>query len=553
MRIRRPLGLMSVLATCSVATVTTTLGAEVHALPDNDVMMKAIVTELDRSMEHLVLDGLPKPYFMQYNAEDRLTIDIRGAYGGLVRSHENRYRTITSHVRVGSFKLDNTNLGRGFGVRALLPVDDDYVPLRQAVWRATDEDYKRAVELLARKQAYLKQKSVEERPDDFSPAEPVRAIERSAEIGLTRSDWERTVQTLSARFKAHPDIRDSDVTFFAGAVNNWVVNSDGTRLRTGDFGVHLKFRADIQAEDGMELDDSRAYLALGVDGLPPVAKLLADVDDLCNRLVALSRAAVLEHYTGPVLFEPAAAGRVFEALLADGLSATPIPLGGGNDTSFGKKIGRRILPRSFHVFDDSTSTTFDDTILAGSYTYDDEGVPPSRVELVEKGVLKTLVSCRAPTKEIKKTTGHCRGGAFGDPMPTPGCLYVESSERLSAEELRGELIQAARDEGLEYGLRVESMEGGRYGALGRPIFAYKVYVEDGREELVRGLEFQPVEPRSMKHILAAGSQRKAVNSLEGVSISVISPAVLFEELDLSKTDRELDKRPFLPSPLQRDR
>lgn len=542
----------TVLAT-TFALSTRASAAEGYALPDNDVVMRAIVAELDRSMEHLVLEGLPRPYFIQFNAEDRLTLDIRAAYGGLVRSDRSRYRMLTSRVRVGSFQLDNTNVGRGFGARAMLPLDDDYLAVEHAAWEATDSDYKQAVEVLARKQAYLKQKNVEERPDDFSPADPVKAIERSAEIGLDRAQWERNLQTLSARFKQYPDVRSADVSFFAGAVNNWVVNSEGTRVRTGDTGFHLRFRADIQAEDGMELDDTRTYLGLTADGLPPMEQLTADIDDLCTKLVATSKAPVLDHYTGPVLFDAEAAGRAFESLLAEGLSATPIPLGAATDRSFEKKIGRRILPRSFHVYDDPGPKSFEGTLLAGAYTYDDEGVAPQRVELVEKGILKTLVAGRAPTKQIKRTTGHCRGAGFGDASPTIGCLYMEDANGLSPAELKQELIQAARDEGLEFGLRIASMEGGSRGSLGTPIHTYRVFVEDGREELVRGLEFLPVEPRSMKHIVAAGRERKVVNSMSGVSVSIIAPAVLFEELDLSKSEREFDKRPFLPSPLQRER
>ena len=34
--------------------------------------------------------------------------------------------------------------------------------------------------------------------------------------------------------------------------------------------------------------------------------------------------------------------------------------------------------------------------------------------------------------------------------------------------------------------------GGGEPGLGDPVLAYKVYVEDGREELIRGVEFAPV-------------------------------------------------------------
>ncbi len=525
------------------------------ALPDNDIPMKALVDELARSMNALMLEDLPRPYFIQYNAQDRLAFNMRAAYGALLRSDQDRYRFVTSRVRVGSPKLDNTNMGRGYGGRAALPLDDNIAALRHAVWQMTDTDYKHAVETLTRKQAYLKQKTVEDRPDDFSPGQPVRAVQPSAEIAFDNKQWENNIEQLSARFKQYPNIQNSGVTFFAGAENRWIVNSEGTRLRTADTGVSVEIHARLQAEEGMYLTDNLFYLGLQIDHLPPIEKMLADIDRMCKKLNVLSEAPVLEHYTGPVLFEPVAAGKVFHALLADGLCATPIPLGSGGwgDTSLEKKIGQRILPRSFNVYDDPGPQRFEDTILAGAYTYDDEAVLPGRVTLVEKGVLKTLLAGRAPTRKIKKTTGHGRSGRYGDAQATIGCLYIHDDNGMSADELKEKLIQAARDEGLEFGLRIESMEAGGYGGLGDPIYAYKVYVDDGREELIRGMEFLPTETRSLRRILAAGTERKVYNSPAGIPVSIIAPAIVFEELELTKIEREFDKLPILKSPAQRNK
>jgi hypothetical protein len=522
-------------------------------VPDADVIMKAIADELQRSISDLVLQDLPRPYFIQYNAQERLTFSMRAAYGGLLHFGENRRRAITSRVRVGSYELDNMNMGRSFGGRTTLPLDDDYAAIKHAIWRITDRDYKHAVETLTRKEAYLKQKNIQDRPADFSKADAVRAVEPPAEIAFDRKAWEDRLQRYSARFRTFPDIQDAGATFFAGSVNEWIVNSEGTRLRTADTGVYLEIDAEVQARDGMRLYDTLIYMGLQTDQLPNDEVILADIDGMCRKLIALTAAPVLEHYTGPVLFEPLAAGRVFEALLADGFCARPKPLGAGSgsDTSLEKRIGRRILPRSFHVYDDPGPEFFEGTLLAGAYTYDDEAVRPRRVTLVENGILKTLLASRAPTRKIKKTTGHGRSGGLGDARATIGCLYVSDELGMSADGLKEELLETARDEGLEFALRIEAMEVGGFGQLGNPIYAYKIYTDDGREELVRGLEFLPVGTRSLRHILAAGTRRKVYNSTAGVPASIIAPAVIFDELELTRIEREFDKLPILKSPLQR--
>jgi predicted Zn-dependent protease len=270
-------------------------------------------------------------------------------------------------------------------------------------------------------------------------------------------------------------------------------------------------------------------------------------------LVASAESPVVEQYTGPVLFEPKAAGAVFDALLADKLCARPLPIGARwDDNSLEKKIGLRILPRSFSAYDDPGPQWFEKTLLAGAYQFDDEGTPTKRVDLVDKGILQTMLASRAPTDKIKQTTGHGRGGGMSDTQAMIGCLYLQDDNGLSREELRNELILAAKDEGLAFGLRIESMQPGRGDALGDPIQAYKVFVADGHEEPVRGLKFLPVQTRALKRLLAAGRDRDVYNNMSPIGTSIVTPAILFEELELTKVEQEFDKLPILPSPLNRD-
>ncbi len=528
---------------------TATLRADA---PPDDVVLRAMVDEMDRAVKELVLSDLPRPYFMQFNAHDRRSYGLSAAYGGLQRSNENHSRSIGVRTRVGSYGLDNTNFRRAFGQGGTLPLDDDYSALRQTIWLLTDQDYKQAVETLTQKLAYLKDKTVEDRPDDFSPAPSVVALEPPGELAFDRKLWEENLRILSGRFKSHPKIQDAQVTLFAGSVTEWIVNSEGTRLRIGDSGIQLQIHAELQAEDGMDLADSRTFVGERVDQLPLMEKMVAEIDSLCEGLVALASAPKLEQYSGPVLFDAKAAGTAFEALLADRLCARPIPLGSGaDDNSFEKKIGLRILPRTFSVYDDAAPKSYEEKIVAGAFRFDDEAVRPARVDLVEKGILKTLLAGRAPTRKIKQSTGHGRSLAFGDSRANIACMYIADESGMTAEELKAELVQTARDEGLEFGLRVTALEEGSPGELGEPIHVWKVYVADGREERVRGLQFRPVEPAAMKRILAAGKKREVYNSVSGIIASVIAPAVLFEELELTKLETEFDRLPILASPATR--
>ncbi len=518
----------------------------------DDVVLRAMVDELQRSMLHLEMEDLPKPYFIQLRARDRRVNSISAAYGGLQRSDERRVRDFISRARVGDLSLDNTNFARGSGRSSVLPLDDDYQALRHAMWLTLDDDYKQSVETLTAKVAYLKDTHVEDRPDDFSPAPPVQATEPRPTIAFDRPAWEQRIRDLSARFEKFPKIQDADVSLIAGTETEWLVNSEGSRIRGSDTGIWIRINAEIQAEDGMRLSDSRTYLGETPEQLPPAEKMFAAVDELCTQLIALASAPTLEQYSGPVLLEPEAAATAFESLLGDRLAARATPIGsGGRDDSFEKKLGLRVLPRSFRIYDDPRTKMLGDTVLAGSYRFDEEGTPPQRVDLVEKGVLKALVSGRGPTRKVKTTNGHARAQGYTDARATIGCLYIADDNGLSPEDLRKELRDAAREEGLEFALRISAVEDGGGGAIGDPVYAYKVHAETGAETLVRGLKFQPVEPKTLKRILAGGAQTAVHNSLSGIATSVIAPAVLFEELELSKTQQEFDKPPILPSPATR--
>ncbi len=523
-----------------------------QAPAQEDVIMRAAVDETARAMTDLSLDDLPKPYYLQIRVLERKTTQLIASYGGLVRADHNHSRAAESRIHVGSYELDNTNFGQRFGFGGPLPLDNDYNAIRHALWLVLDQDYKRAVQTLTAKQAYLKEKNVTDRPADFVPGKAVTVIQPRKTFSFDEAKMTETLKRLSARFNDHPRIQNANVTFVAGIETIWLINSEGSRQRTSDFGGMLKIDAEVQAEDGMRLFDGRTYLCESISELPPVDKILQDIDALCEKLIAQTKAEPLEQFTGPVLFEAKAAGAAFHALLADRVAAIAVPIGARwRSPSLEKKLGLRLLPRSFEVYDDPRPKRFGGKLLAGAYEFDDEGVPASRVSIIESGKLKNLVAGRAPTRKVTGSTGHGRNGGFGDAHATVGCVYINDTDGVPAEELRGELLEAARDEGLEYALRITAMSGGGFTQLGVPIYAYKVHAEDGREEPVRGLQFQSISDRALKHIIAAGNEPKVYNSISNISTSVIAPAVLFEELDLSKLKEEFDKLPIIPAPSQR--
>ncbi|HUU97037.1 MAG TPA: metallopeptidase TldD-related protein [Phycisphaerae bacterium] len=579
---------MVLFAACPLA------GLEAVALqPDEDVVMQALAAELERSMT-LQLEDLQSPYFVQCAVDDRESYRISATCGAIVTSDDGRSRNLAADIRVGSYDFDSTNFagggGGGFGGRGrrggggvtALPIEDSYSAIRQATWLATDSAYKTAVETFARKQAYMEDRSLQDRPDDFARAEPVVSIDPRTALTFDVDAWERRLRVISARFLEHPHVLDSSVTLTASADNRYLINSEGTRIRKGVAGVVLTISAQTQAEDGEQLSDRITHHAATADGLPGEAELLAEINAMAERLAGRARAPALEDYIGPVLFDGRAAPQLFQVVLARGVAGRPEPLGGERRRfaglqSLDKYLGKRILPRSFQVYDDPQAASSGEMYLAGHYAIDDEGTPAQRVDIVVDGRLKGMVMSRVPTREFAASNGHGRSAGLGRTRVAVGCLFVEAADGVSDEELKQALIEAARDQGLEYGLRIDSISGGGGGRqmgprpgrrapgrfqfggrgeaespLGDPVTVYKVYL-DGREEPVRGCEFGSLDVATLKDIIAAGDKPILYNtgSATGAATSIVAPAVLFEELELFTIEEDRQKLPILEAPHQR--
>ena len=212
-----------------IAVASLLLAALACALPapaQDDVVMKAMRDELDRSMKQLQLENLEKPYFIAYRVIDSESTSVSASFGALDSSNQGRSRRITVEVRVGSYQLDNTNffsfnlnmsnMVQAFNGTAELPLDDDYNELRRQIWLVTDATYKKAVEDLSKKRAALENKVDTDNVPDFSKETPTQTAITAAPIHVDRAQWETEARDLSALFRAMPDIYTSSVSFSAG-------------------------------------------------------------------------------------------------------------------------------------------------------------------------------------------------------------------------------------------------------------------------------------------------------------------------------------------------
>jgi TldD protein len=518
-----------------------------NAAAKGDPLLEALLTELERSKDHLKMDQVQSPYYLEYRVNDVNDFSTESAFGALVQSQKAHVRILRVVVRVGDYKQDSY-YGEGVGQANILPLDNDTLALRHQIWIVTDEAYKAAGEALAEKQAALKQFSADSSPvDDFAKAPVVTSLQPTVALSVDELAWKKTLQDITALYKQYPDIQSVTASARFTSNNEYFVNSEGTITRGGKTIYSVQFAASAQADDGMRLGRSPGWTVGNASELPTHEAMLVNAKKTLDTVVALRKAPIVEEeYRGPVLFAPDAANDIVLSLLGANLVGRKPQLGKPNRTvgSFATSYKARVLPTFATLVDDPSLKTFGGKSLIGSYEFDSEGVKAETVTLVDKGSLTNYLVGREPIRDFTTSNGHGRAAPGSPPQPNPGVLIFKSSEAQSPEELKKRIIQMATEQGKPYVYRVETLGPGN-----SPRLLYRVYASDGHEELVRGAVFSELDVRALRAgLVAAGNDPLVDNRNGGVSMTVISPSLLFDELEVKRADTSKDKLPEYPAP-----
>jgi TldD protein len=531
-----------------------------------DLVMQAMSDELQRSMTELRLQGLESPYFIQYTVLDEEESVAEATFGALTSSTQNRSRMLHAQVRVGDYAFDNSEFmagpgGSSTGVLLPIVIEDDYLALRHAMWLATDSAYKQAVEIFSRKRAFVQNKMQGQQTQDFSKESATRSIEAKQAPIFDRGGLEKQLRDWSRIFKEYPAIQDSAVRLIARLTHRYLVNSEGTRVLQPTLLVMLEVEASAQAADGMRIERSTPFYARSFDQLPSPGEVEKSIRELISDLDTVRSAPTLEKdYSGPVLLTGPAAAEMFVRVLAPNLSGQRPPLSErSQQTARGSELldrmNRPVLPLDISVYDDPALREFNGKGLIGFYAIDDQGIPERRVSLIEDGLLVDLLMSRRPGPEGQQSNGHGRSGYPGRETAQVSNLIISAKQAKNYQDLKQALIQLCRAERLQYGLLIKAMEPSGSGSMGIPFLTYKVYVSDGREELIRGANAGTLAVQSLRHIQAAGDDSFVANRLLGVRgaetpVSVVAPSVLIEEMDLKRPSGAQQKPALLTPPRQ---
>jgi len=607
--LRTPLLIFVSALALSPAAIRAQAPKDAAASRDNDQTLRAMQDEMARSKDRLELtidrSGQPvRPFYIEYRLLDLDVREITAEFGALVSSTKTRNRFMNVEARVGDYRMDSSNFisdegFRGFiGSTGSVGIDRDYDSLRQDLWIATDQAFKEAVEAYSRKKAYINSLANQNQYDDFSRVQPVQLVEPLPTPDCSGRAWDQEARDTSAALRAFSLIQESRVTYYLVYATEYLLTSEGTQIRANRSFAAVEAGMSTLAPDGQQLNHYYAAYAPKPADLPNVEAVRKGLNVTASELMALRSSQPAQDYTGPVLFEARAAAPLLAEVLGPNLNGARPPIAFrpvmeqflsniGGKSDWAGRLGARVLPTSVTVVDDPSAKEYKGVALLGGYAVDEEGVRGEKITAIENGVLKQLLMSRRPGPDGNESNGHGRAAFLNDAKPSMSNVFLASTETVSFVELKKKFLDACKAEKLTYCLVVREMDNPAISLLHQDDFSellasfgggagngdrlvsvvYKVFPEDGREEIVRGARIIGLNARSLRNLAGVGNDNFVYNYMQnqtqgfagtalgafgsaqnGLPSSIVAPSLLFEELEVRGARGEPKRLPLLPAP-----
>src|ERR1700733_7514576 len=358
--------------------------------PPMPAVLTAMQDELDRSMAAMS-KGDPADYFISYTVADREYSEVSGSNGALLTSGETRARWLEVQTRVGTYQLDDTHklADRRTSPGMTVTVDDDIPVLRREIWRETDRQYRAATQALIKVKTSqeVQVQTAEGSAPDFSREAPHTSIGTRAEIKVDRKPWEERMRKYTAAFSKSPEVLNSIATFTALGMNQYQVNTEGTKLAFGQVHYRLELYVQSKAPDGMDINRYANFDWLDTKDAPTDKVVFDRIQTMIAETEALDKAPLVEPYAGPALLTGRAAAVFFHEVFghrAEGFRQKDINEG----QTFTSKVGEQILPGFISIKDDPTEAAFHGQMCCGNSPFVRKGCRGGNVCLGNPGCLK---------------------------------------------------------------------------------------------------------------------------------------------------------------------
>lgn len=494
-------------------------------------------------------------YYMNYRVYDIKGTEISSSMGAIVKSLDWKRRYFTITTRVGSYEFDNYHVTKETGPNGssqiMLPLDNSgKKAIKTEIERLAWDAYMASQMDYNKKKGIVNMSKENDSIHDFTREvsskyyeEPL--TEKATEINI--KEWEERLNRLSAIYKNYPDIFDGRVNIDIKPIRKYFLSSKNTSIIDNELFIVVNTTATTRDSDGNFVHLSKLWRPATIDELPSEEEMKAEILKLIDKQTQLKNAPYADPYSGPVLFSSQAAGVFFHEIFGHRVEAHRFKSDTDGQT-FKSKLGEMVLPADFSVYMDPTIKEYKGNKLFGSYEYDDEGIKGQRVTLVKDGKLNDFLYNRTPVDKNSKSNGHGRADIGNNAVSRQSNLIIESSNLLSAKELRQAFIEELKAQGKEFGYYVDEVSGGLT-MTGRmlpnsfnvfPIITYKVYVDGRPDEMVRGVNIIGTPLSVFSNVTKAGEDKSEpflgmCGAESGwLRVSAVSPMLLIKQVETQK-------------------
>ena len=536
-------------------------------------VVKAMKSELARSMKSLKFRDYEAPYFIAYQLKDIASESLSGKFGSVVYEQNDRNRYVYTEVRVGDYSFDNyANIDneafrmQDFEVDRRAPLDSGEDSIRGVLWQLTDASYKKALsDFLTKKGGAVYATEEKTSAGSFSKEKPNTYRGKVQSPELDHVYWKKRIEKYTGEMKKATGLVDASMDVSLNHITRYLVNSEGTDIIDDEVVYSIQISAMVRADDGMALENGRTFYARTVGQLPDDAALDREVAQMLKELEALRKAPVIDPYTGPAIMMPEASGVLFHEAVGHRLEGER-QRDEEEGRTFKGQEGKQVIPAFLTVVDDPTLAKWSGEELNGFYAYDDEGIAAKKAVLIQDGVLKGYLKSRTPIEGSPHSNGHGRAYGVYSPIARMANLIVSAntSKSVPYDELKKMLMAEAKEQGKPFGLIIKDITGGSTNTSGYGYQAfkgasrmiYKVDPETGEETLVRGAELVGTPLVSINKIVAASKETGVFNGYCGaesgyVPVSTIAPALLTTEIELQRSQSQKERPPLLPAPWEK--
>ncbi len=506
-------------------------------IPENDIVLKAVKTEVDRSLKELKKDSLQKPFFISVKVnETDYRYNVATTFGKVhFEKKEDKVLSRKADVKlcVGNYHRNGNYYYSGIP----LPVEDSSVGIRTALWDPLDKIYRAANSAYVNRMNELKQEKQTEEDkalDDFEKRDATVLIQpikkEDYDISLARKYTVKLGEKLFEKVKKEKlEVENIETSFsFAHHITRYY-DTEGSVYKYPTQRGSLRVDISGVNKEGQDINVHK-YLSVKelsqINILPSTSKV---IDELIEEYTIKYNAEYGdEPYIGPLLIVGDGVEYFIEQLINNLYTKRKTRYTNGN--RYQKLKGVRIISNQLSLKIDYSDKAKNDKLLRREFEpIDNEAViPPDSIVLIKNGKLLDMLSTREPTKEYKKSNGNNVDSRY----KLNGIITFSGNEQYSYDELVKMLIDEAKLQGLEYAYII-----GKYHS--------KINVETGEITRLRGHMNIDELIKPLRRVI--GTENKQVRSTDG---SISYPhALLLEDFEMKqlKYNRRI-KKDFVSKP-----